>query len=215
MRRAVRLWPLLFVWLFLGATCSESSINQDIHDTFGINTDSPVQVAGVILLGKKFGNAEEQQAADMGSTIKDFRRADHEQKGDRARDARDYDGAEREYREALQWTGTGPQQDIKRADLETRLGETLAWKAVFGERVSQEREAAQHYGTAAALREKDPAYQKNPGAIGELYLNQAFASLNARDWGASCSALRKAAAKGRDNPDLRADLKNNGLTCDR
>lgn len=216
-RRTVRrLWPLLLAWVLLGANeCSESSVNADINDVFGINTDDPFQVGLALLGAKGFGSDEERQAAEMGSTLKEFRRADHEQKGDRLLDKKDYDGAAKEYREALKWTGDGKEQDKKRASLEDQLAltleqlaETTSDKALAAARY---RESAAHYGRVAELTD----WQDYKA---QTMLNQAYALRNAGDLGASCSVLRKA---GPITPDvnrlaidiLRGDLKQRGLDC--
>ena len=216
-RRTVRrLWPFLLAWVLLGADqCSESSINADIKDVFGINTDDPLQVGLAVLGAKALGSDEERQAAEMGSTLRDFRRADHEQKGDRLLLKKDYEGAAKEYREALTWTGSGKQQDQKRESLENQLAVTLgdlaqgtADKALAAARY---RESAAHYGKVAALTDWE-AYRA------QTQLSQAYALRNAGDLGASCSVLRKAApitpVENKLAIDiLRADLKQRGLDC--
>lgn len=216
-RRTVRrLWPLLLAWVLLGANeCSESSVNADINEVFGINTDDTFQIGLALLAARGLGSEEERQATEMGKTLKDFRRADHEQKGDRLRDKKDYEGAAKEYREALSWTGTGEQQDRKRQSLESQLAVTLddlaRGTADKGLAAARYRESAAHYGRVAELTDWQD-YRA------QTMLNQAYALRNAGDLGASCSVLRKAApitpAENRLAIDiLRGDLKQRGLDC--
>ncbi len=212
-----RLWPLLLAWVLLGASeCSESSINADINEVFGINTDDTFQVGLALLGARALGSEEERQATEMGNTLKDFRRADHEQKGDRLYEKKDYDGAAKEYREALSWTGTGPEQDRKRGSLESQLASTLEIQAGATSDKSlaaaRYREAAAHYDKVAQLTDWQ-AYKA------QTMLSQAYALRNAGDLGASCSVLRKAApitpTENKGAIDiLRADLRTRGLTCE-
>lgn len=212
-----RLWPLLLAWVLLGASeCSESSINADINEVFGINTDDTFQIGLALLGARALGSEEERQATEMGNTLKDFRRADHEQKGDKLYDKKDYDGAVKEYREALSWTGTGAQQDRKRESLESQLAVTLTLQAEAtadkGLAAARYRESAAHYGRVAELTD----WQDYKA---QTMLNQAYSLRNAGDLGASCSVLRKAApitpaANKGAIEFLRADLKTRGLGCD-
>ena len=226
MRRARYLWPLLFVWALLGAeSCSESTINEDINAVLGINTDSPVEIAGAILLGQTFGNADEQKAAAMGDTLKDFRRADHEQQGDVAYRRSDYNRAVDEYNTALQWTGSGVPQDRKRADLHERIGETIADE--IGEMQLRERpvpiaakratEAATAYARVAELRARDPDASKMAPTIAALRRNEARMHYLAGNYGSSCSAIRQAEWLANDpigyNSILREGLAEKGLRC--
>ena len=220
MRRGRLLLPLVFVWALLGAgECTESTINQQINTTFGIDTDSPAQVAGAILLGQTFGSKEEQRGAEMGSTLKDFRRADHEQKGDKFARDKDYDLAITEYETALQWTGSGIQQDRKRKELEIRLARTLTQEANSSGSGDSMQLAARHYGKAADLSERDPAGRTQPAEVGNLRFSEAMMLYRyGENFGASCRALRKAEASGHNYPEmaerLKASLKKYGTNCD-
>lgn len=211
MRRARYVAPLLFVWALLGASeCTENSINRDINETFGFNTDSPVQVGLAIALGNAIGNPEQQ---DMGGALKDFRRADHQQKVERFYNKGDNDSAIIEFNTALRWTGTGAQQDRARADIEMSLALAHASRGDGGREQYDGRQAAKHYGNAIGLREQDPAYKADPKPITSKYISQGWSLLSAGDYGASCNSARTAGKRGGDVATLLDALQKHGLTC--
>jgi hypothetical protein len=186
----------LLLPVLLGANeCSESGINADIKDILGLDTDSPAQVAGAIMLGKALGDEDEQNAAEMGSTLKDFRRADHEQKGDNAYTTKNYVTAADEYRQSLQWLDDSPKNVAKKADLQMGLANSLVGQ---GDTARDGEQARKAYLQSASLYETlATSGQRPPDA---MYYDQAASLYHAGAYDAACSALKKSrtAAGGSD-----------------
>jgi hypothetical protein len=182
-----RLWILLLLPVLLGANeCSESGINADIKDILGLDTDSPAQVAGAIMLGKALGDEDEQNAAELGSTLKDFRRADHEQKGENAYVAKNYVTAADEYRQSLQWLDDTPKNAAKKAELQVGLANSLSSE---GDTASDPEQARKAYLQSASLYETLATSGQQPADA--MYYDQAASLYHAGGYGAACTALKK------------------------
>jgi hypothetical protein len=182
-----RLWILLLLPVLLGASeCSESGINADIKDVLGLDTDSPAQVAGAIMLGKALGDEDEQNAAEMGSTLKDFRRADHEQKGDNAYTTRNYVTAADEYRQSLQWLDDAPKNAAKKADLQIGLANSLVGQ---GDTARDPEQARKAYLQSASLYETLATSGQRP--VDAMYYGQAASLYHAGAYDSACTALKK------------------------
>jgi len=183
-----RLWILLLLPVLLGANeCSESGINADIKDVLGLDTDSPAQVAGAILVGKALGDEDEQNAAEMGSTLKDFRRADHEQKGDDAYGTKNYVTAADEYRQSLQWLDDSPKNVAKKADLQMGLANSLVGQGDAARDPDQARKA---YLQSASLYETLATSGQRPPLA--MYYSEAVSLYHAGAYDGACTALKKA-----------------------
>jgi hypothetical protein len=206
-----RLWILVLLPVLLGVDeCSESGINQDIKAVVGLDTDSPAQVAGAVMLGKTFGDEGEQQAAEMGSVVQDFRRADHEQKADRAYESKDWATASDEYRQSLSWLDDTPKNAPTKADLQIGLANSLVYQ---GDVARDNDSARKYYLQSASLYGKLAESGQRPKDA--MYYDQAASLYHAGAYADACAAVRKSAAAGGFLLDsLRAKLKAADHPCD-
>lgn len=172
-----------------------------VKEEMGLDINNPVEIAGAAAAGSVFGSQEQNDAL---AVLRGYRRAQHEQKGDKYSNQGDQSRARDEYKQALQWTDTGSRVGKARAaDLHGQISTTYAFEAGnLGETASKVNDPASKANLEEAARERRRLSAFESGKAAELqddplkkaswYTTQAAELERAGDTAGACDAFRQA-----------------------